>query len=138
MSRFLLDTNIASFLFKKANPTLDYRVSRVPEGELAISVITEAEIRFGLALLPGEAKLHGVARKFLDQIRILSWDSRCAQTYADLAARQRRAGQSLSIPDAMIAAHALAYEIVLVSNDAVFAQVAGLTLEDWTKGPQRA
>ena len=136
--RFLLDTNIASFLIKETNPALDRRVRLISSHELAISVITEAEIRFGLALLPSEAKVHDLARRFLDRVHILPWDSPCAQTYAELAARQRRTGQTLDTPDAMIAAHALAYDLVLVSNDSVFRFVENLRLEDWTKGPQPA
>ncbi len=56
---------------------------------------------------------------------------------AAMAARQQKAGKNLSAMDALIAAHALAHEFVLVSNDAVFRQVKGLKLEDWTKGRQR-
>ena len=136
--RFLLDTNIASFLLKETNPVLDRRVGLISSHELAISVITEAEIRFGLALLPSGARVHGLARAFLDQVQILPWDSPCARTYAELVARQRRTGQTLDTPNAMIAAHALAYDLILVSNDSVFRFVEDLKLEDWTKGPQPA
>jgi tRNA(fMet)-specific endonuclease VapC len=135
MPRFLLDTNIASYLNKNANPALDYRVSLVPEGDLAISVITEAEMLFGLALLPAEANIRKTTHRFLEKVIILPWDSLCAQTFAEAAARQRRAGEALDTADMMIAAHALAYDLTLISNDAVFAQVPGLKLEDWSKGP---
>ena len=138
MIRYLLDTNIASLFVRSGNPALMVRMQRIPPDELAVSTVTEAEMRFGLALLPPEAKLHRGVNEFLGDIAILPWDSLCAQEFASLAARQERIGKPLSMADAMIAAHATAYQLTLVSNDKVFRFVENLKLEDWTKGPQPA
>ena len=138
MARYLLDTNIVSFLVKAKYPSLDHRFRAVPKSRLSISTVVEAEVRFGLALLPHGAKVRPVAEDFLRDIEIESWDSACADQYALLAARQQRLGKPLATMDAMIAAHALAHDFILISNDAVFRQIKGLKLQDWTKGPQRA
>ena len=137
MARYLLDTNIVSFVIKRTFPALVHRVRTLPSGSFVLSAITEAEIRFGLALAPPEAKFRPLSEDFLREVDIEPWDSGCAERYGILAATQQRLGKPLSNFDAMIAAHALAHDFVLVSNDAVFRQIKGLKLEDWTKGPQR-
>ena len=137
MARYLLDTNIVSFLVRAQHPALDHRFRAVPKSSLAISTVVEAEVRFGLALISPGAKVRPLAENFLREIEIESWDTACAERYAVLAAKQQRLGKPLTMSDAMIAAHALAHDIVLISNDTAFRQVKGLKLEDWTKGPQR-
>ncbi|MFC6646622.1 type II toxin-antitoxin system VapC family toxin [Granulicella cerasi] len=137
MAQFLLDTNIASFLIKGSSTALDHRFRQF-ESSSVVSVITEAEMRYGLARLPDEAKLHLLVKQFFQRIDILAWTSSCAVQYASLHAQQQRKGKPLSIFDTMIAAHALANDLVLVTNDAAFANIENLKLEDWTKGPQRA
>jgi tRNA(fMet)-specific endonuclease VapC len=137
MIRYLLDTNIASLFIRNGNAALMFRMQTVSAGELAVSTVTEAELRFGLALLPPEANLHRAVEDFLRGIAILPWNSPCARAYGSLAARQQKIGKPLATADAMIAAHAVAYGLTVVSNDAVFQFVEDLKLQDWTKGPQR-
>ncbi len=137
MVRYLLDTNIVSFLVRQNPPALVHRVRSMASWTLALSAISEAELRLGLAITPRDAKVIPATENFLSRVSIYPWDFTCAAHYAVSAARQRRLGKPLAVADAMIAAHALALGCVLVSNDAVFQQVEGLTLEDWTKGPQR-
>ncbi len=135
MGRFLLDTNIASFLAKGTSPALLHRARSTHRTHLIISSITEAEMRFGLELLPPEAKLRVTVPKFLDSIESLPWDTLCAQKYGQLAAAQHKSGQPLSLADTMIAAHALALGLTLVTNDKAFARIRGLQVEDWTTDP---
>jgi tRNA(fMet)-specific endonuclease VapC len=139
MERFLLDTNIVSFLVKQPNTAVHHRFRRAQKNYLAISAVTEAELRFGLALLAPQAKLHAAIAEFLSGgINIEPWDSPCAAHYAQLAASQQKQGKPLSPLDTMIAAHALAHDFTLVTNDKAFARIRNLRVEDWTKGPQRA
>lgn len=138
MARYLLDTNIVSFQIKASDPVLARRFCLAQENYPAISAITEAEMRFGLALLPAEAELHAPVQDFLQNIEIEVWDPHCAEQYAQLAATLKHQGRPLDAMDTLIAAHALAHDFTLVSNDAAFRRVKGLKLEDWTKGPQRA
>jgi tRNA(fMet)-specific endonuclease VapC len=132
MIRFLLDTNIPSLFLRNGNSAVVTRMQQADPAELAVSTITEAEMRFGAALLPKEARLRATVDRFLSEIVVLPWDSLCAQSYAAMAARQQQIGKTLSVTDAMIAAHALAYQLTLVSNDGVFRFVEDLVVEDWT------
>jgi tRNA(fMet)-specific endonuclease VapC len=134
--RYLLDTNTVSFIFK-SNATVLRRLAGVSMAQLAISAVTEGEIRFGLARRPEATRLRQVADEFLLRVAILPWDSDAAQHYGHLRASLERDGQPLGNLDTMIAAHALAASAVLVTNDHAFSRIKKLKVEDWTKGPQR-
>ena len=131
--RYLLDTNIASYAIKGNVPHVRERLVRMPMPEVGISVITEAELRFGLAKKPGAARLGVAVEEFLLRVEILSWDSDAAKSYASLRSDMERAGEPMGNLDMMIAAHALAAQTVLVTHDRVFHRVKQLKIEDWTK-----
>ncbi len=135
MPRYLLDTNIISFSLKQSHPLLDRHVQLTPSHELTTSSIVEAELRYGAARLPAAARIHALLADFLPRIEILAWDSRCAAAFALLRRKLEITGRSLSLADAMIAAHALAHGLTLVTNDQAFHNVESLPLEDWTKAP---
>jgi len=70
-------------------------------------------------------------------VAILPWDSDAAQQYGELRATLEREGQPMGNLDAMIGAHALALEAVLLTNDRAFGRIRKLKVEDWTKGSRR-
>jgi tRNA(fMet)-specific endonuclease VapC len=131
--RYLLDTNTVSYIIKGNFPPVRDRLVRVPISEIGISVITEAELRFGLAKLPQAAKLGVVVEEFLRRIEILPWDSDAAQHYARQRAAIEESGEPVGNLDLMIASQALAMGAIVVTNDHVFRRVKGLGIEDWTK-----
>jgi len=133
-TRYLLDTNTASCVIKGNSPAVDRRLVKVAMADLAISTITEGELRFGAARLPHATRLHGMIEDFFLRVAILPWDSNAAQQYGLLRALLEREGQPMGNLDAMIGAHALALEAVLVTNDRAFARIKNLKIEDWTKG----
>jgi tRNA(fMet)-specific endonuclease VapC len=129
--RYLLDTNTASYVIKGNLPGVRARLQKTAVSEVAISVITEAELRFGVLRLPGATRLAFVVEEFLRFINIQAWDSACAQSYAQLRASVEQEGQPLGNLDLMIAAHSLALGTTLVSSDRVFRRVKDLKLQDW-------
>ena len=131
--RYLLDTNIASYVIKGNIPRVRDRLVKVPMSEVGISVITEAELRFGVAKKPEAARLSVAVEEFLLRVEILPWDSEAAKSYARLRANMERIGEPMGNLDMMIAAHALAAQAVLVTHDRVFRRVMELRIEDWTK-----
>ena len=137
MSSYLLDTNIISYLVRGDHPALDHHFDRL-QRQCLTSSLCLAELRLGLALLPSSAKIIAPTENFLRTVQVHPWDIRCAEHFGSMAAKQKKAGKSIDTMDTLIAAHALAHDFTLVSNDAAFRQVKGLKLEDWTKGPQRA
>ncbi len=105
------------------------------ERSFCISVITEAELRFGLARRPVHADLRRIVEGFLRTVGIRPWTSVCAGHYAHLRTELEAGGTPLAPMDLLIAAHALAEACTLVTADRAFAQVRGLKTLDWTVAP---
>lgn len=136
--RYLLDTNIASCIIKGNSQAVDRRLAKVPVAQLAISTVTEGELRFGAARLPGATRLHSLIEDFFLRVAILPWDSDAARQYGLLRSTLERDGRPMGNLDTMIAAHALALDAVLVTCDRAFSRIKKLKVEDWTKGPRKA
>jgi tRNA(fMet)-specific endonuclease VapC len=133
MALYLLDTNIASYIIKGTSPAVDRRVVKIAISQLAISAVTEGELRFGTARLPLAARLRAIVEDFFLRVTILPWNSDAAQAYGPLRAMLEREGQPMGNLDVMIAAHALALDAIFVTNDHAFARIKKLKVEDWTK-----
>ena len=131
--RYLLDTNTASYVIKGSFPRVRERLLKVPMAEVGISVVTEAELLFGMARLPEATRLKTVVEEFLLRVEVLPWNSEAARHYARLRATLEKEGEPMGNLDMMIAAQALASDGVLVTHDRVFRRVKGLKVEDWTK-----
>ncbi|HSZ63234.1 MAG TPA: hypothetical protein VK828_15635 [Terriglobales bacterium] len=69
--RYLLDTNVASFVIKGNSTAVDRRLVRVPMAQLAISAVTEGELRFGAARMPHATRLHNMIEDFFLRVAIL-------------------------------------------------------------------
>lgn len=133
MTRYLLDTNIASHVIKGDMPRVLARLAAVPMRDVLVSVITEAELRYGVAKRGHPQGLAMRVREFLIRVEILPWTSDVACVYADLRAACEAAGVTLAPMDMMIAAQAKAAGAILVTRDGAFNRVpAGLNLDDWS------
>lgn len=131
--RYLLDTNTTSYAIKGNIPRVRERLRAVSLDEVAVSVVTEAELRFGVARHPESARLRAAVDTFLSGIESLPWDSDAAHQYATVRATVESRGEPVGNLDLMIAAHALALGVVLVTSDKVFRRIKLLQIEDWTK-----
>jgi len=131
--RYLLDTNTVSYVIKGNLPHVRERLLKVPVREVGISVVTEAELRFGLARLPHATKLAMVVEEFLMRVEAPAWDSAAARQYALLRAALEELGEPMGNLDLMIAAQAIAAGAILVSSDRTFRKVKNLRVEDWTQ-----
>ena len=136
-ARYLLDTNVASCIIKGNSPAVDRRLVKVAMAQLAISAVTEGELRFGAARFPHATRLHNMIEDFLLRVAVLPWDSDAARQYGQLRATLERDGQPMGNLDTMIAAHALALDAVLVTNDHAFARIKKLKVVDWTKSSRQ-
>lgn len=133
MTLHLLDTNIASHIIKGDIVRVRERLAQVPMNEVAVSVVTQAELLYGVAK---RGNPHGLATRvheFLVRVDILPWTADVARVYGDLRARCEAGGVTLAPLDLMIAAHARATQAILVTRDQAFSRVPGdLTVQDWT------
>ncbi len=129
---YLLDTNTVSYYIADNPPQVRENLRRVNFLSTAVSTITDAELRYGVARRPGAMRRRMSVESFLTDVLILPWSSAAARAYGELRAEQERKGRPLSVEDMMIAAHALALGLTLVTHDSAFALVDGLRTEDWT------
>ena len=107
----LLDTNILSELMRPTpEAAVEQWLADQPAASVFISAITEAELRYGLALMPSGKRRSALAVEIEDMLgedfsgRILPFDSPAAVAFAEIAAERRQTGRPISQADAQIAA----------------------------------
>ena len=132
VTRFMLDTNTMSSLMKGQSHVVSRLAAETPE-RICLSVVTEAELLFGVAKRPEARKLRIAVDELLAAIEVLAWNSATARRYATIWAELEGRGKPLGALDLLIAAHAVQHDVVLVTNDRAFSAVSGLRLEDWTQ-----
>jgi tRNA(fMet)-specific endonuclease VapC len=133
-ARYLLDTNTVSYAIKGSPVAVRSKLKALSRQDFALSAFTQAELFYGLARKPDAIRLRIAVEGFLRDSQVLAWDSEAAFAYGQLRAAQERKGRRLSHEDLMIAAHALALGLILVTSDQVFSFVDGMKTEDWTVG----
>lgn len=135
--RFLLDTNTVSFYLRVSSPALVRRMRATSADQVALSVVTEMEILFGLAKNPS-LKLAPQIRAFLAAITVLPLTSQVSSAYARTRAHLEAAGTPIGPLDLLIASHALALDLTLVTtNLGEFERVPGLRCVDWSVSQRR-
>jgi tRNA(fMet)-specific endonuclease VapC len=124
---YMLDTNMVSYITKGHSQAARNRMLNMENDEVVcLSVITEAEIRYGLAKRPEATALRERMEWFLAAIKVLPWGRDEARAYGALRAKLESSGKTLENMDMQIAAHAIAIGAVLVTNDKAFAHVDDL------------
>jgi toxin FitB len=136
----LLDTNVISELWKAApNPHVLAWIDAQAIETLALSAVTVAELRFGLAAMPA-GKRREIYRERLEREvlpafagRILPFDLEASQHYADFMAQARAAGKAIGVADGFIAATAAARGFSVATRDTAPFEAAGLSvLDPWS------
>lgn len=129
--KFLLDTDTCVYALKQNATVLQRLLAQKPE-DIAVSVITEAELRTGAAKSSAAAKTMRLVENFLGPIAILEFTSSDAATYAQVRAKLERAGTPIGPLDTFIAAQAVGRKLLLVSNnEREFRRVPGLHVLNW-------
>ncbi len=134
--RYMLDTNVVSHIMQGRDAELLVRLTQLSVGQAVMSSVTLAELEYGLQRKGQPARLRNALAQVLLRMDVLPWDEAVATCYGKLCATLEAQGINLSDFDMMIAAHAVALEVTLVSRDKAFAQVSTganqrLRLEIW-------
>jgi tRNA(fMet)-specific endonuclease VapC len=130
---YLFDTNACIHLMKLREP-LTGRAREAGPSAIAITAITLAEMWFGAAKSQHPRRTRADQDAFLAPFRVLDFDARAAECYANARAHLAARGQPIGDRDLMIAAIALAKRLTVVtSNISEFSRVPGVTVEDWMK-----
>ena len=128
----MLDTNICIELLRGGAVGVASRMQKHEIDEIAISSISLAELHYRVAKSARPAHHETLVVEFCAPLAILAFDDRAAVTYGRVRATLERAGTPISPLDTLIAAHALALNVTLVTNnEREFGRVEGLPIEDW-------
>lgn len=129
--KFLLDTNTVSYYLRGTSATVKHVQGQKPSA-LAISAITAMELTYGAEKRRSKT-LTAAIQGLLSGIQVLPFDQEAARRAGVVRAALERIGVPLSLADSQIAGHAMALDVTLVSTDAAFKRVRGLTVKDWSK-----
>jgi len=122
--RYLIDANAAVYAMDVGNDRLTARIAECEDGEIALSVISYAEVAYGTYV--GKPPPPEILEAFVAAIPLLAFDEAAAREYARLPFKRARF-------DRLLAAHALSIgAAVITNNEADFADVPGLNVENWT------
>jgi len=130
---WMLDTNTCSYVLRRRPIEVKERFDVVGHEHLSISAVVLAELLFGAERHPTRGnEIRQDIADFRARLRVLPWSEPAAACYARIRAHLQRLGTPIGNMDLLIAAHALAADAILVSNNtAEFARVPGLRIEDW-------
>ena len=129
---YMLDTNICIYAIKHRPETVLQRIrENLPDG-LCVSVITLAELRHGVEKSQYKEKNEAALLKFLSILDVLPFDDYAAIEYGKICSELQKQGMPIGTMDMLIAAHAKAKHMVLVTNNTrEFERVPGLSIDDW-------
>lgn len=130
--RYLLDTNICIHLIQRQPPAVLARFAALRRGDVAMSAITHAELRYGVERCSAATRDQAdrALRALTEEIPVLPFDAAAGETYGHLRAAVR--DRQRDALDRLIASHAVAHQLILVTNNtADFKDYPGLRLENW-------
>ncbi|WP_197339378.1 type II toxin-antitoxin system VapC family toxin [Ralstonia solanacearum] len=133
MPRFMLDTNMCIYLMKRQPTQVAERFAQCFVGDVVMSAITYAELEYGVAVSENRARERRNLAALIEDIPVVPFDAAAAEAYGPIreATRDRKKDHL----DKLIAAHAVALDVVLVTNnERDFASYPGIKLENWLNG----
>lgn len=129
---WILDTNICIALIKRQPPRLIEQIKRRKTGDVAISSITLAELRYRVSKSRQVEQNRAALDQFLLPFELLPFDDAAAECYGHVRAALEREGTPIGPLDTLIAGHALSVNATVVTNNTrEFARVGRLRVENW-------
>lgn len=132
MKRYMLDTDTSSYIIRNRPESVRVRFGKLDSSQLCISVITHAELLYGVKSAASSRTIRPAVEDFVRRLTVLDWDSTAAEHYADIRTKLEAGGTPIGNMDMLIAAHARSVSAVLVTNNEKhFRRVSALTVENW-------
>ena len=134
MLRYMLDTDICSYVMKRSHDALLRRLQKVPVSDVCVSVVTKSELLYGVEVSPRRQQDEAALNAFLNYVEVLDFPDNASSHYAQIRAQlKKRSGKMIGANDLFIAAHARSLGLTLVThNTQEFRRVNRLAIEDWT------
>ena len=131
---YMLDTNVLIFCMRHPNSVCAARVASHLGNDICISVVTYAELEYGICNSSKPEQSRAAVNQILAGIRIESFDMPAAKHYGAILAelRKKHKDKQNQDRDKMIAAHARSnHDILVTDNTKDFIDIEGLTIENW-------
>jgi tRNA(fMet)-specific endonuclease VapC len=130
--KYMLDTNICIYLIRKKPENLIEKLKSLHIGDICISSVTLAELRYGVEKSQHQEKNRFALEEFILPIEVMPFDDDAASYYGCLRALLEKKGTPIGSLDLMIGANALSLNSILVTNNTrEFFRIPNLTVEDW-------
>jgi tRNA(fMet)-specific endonuclease VapC len=134
---YLLDTNTCVYVIRRRPEAVFRRLDEAAPEEVALSVITAFELEIGALRAQGRRYSEAI-RRFLGEFSVLPLDDSAREAYGRLRSALERRGEAIGAYDMLIAAHAMALDATLVTNnEREFKRIKGLRIENWVGSQTR-
>ena len=129
---YMLDTDTCAFVLRRSSEVLLEHIQRVPIERQVISMITLAELLYGVLESNKKKANRAGVDAFVRHVTVKDWSRDAAEHYAEIRADLKKKGQMIGANDLMIAAHARSLDATVVTNNVKnFGRVKGLKVENW-------
>jgi len=131
--KIMLDTNLCIYIIKRRTAAVLNHFMEYQVGDIGMSSITLAELRYGVAKSAQREKNAKALEGFVAPLVLVPFDEEAAFVYGGIRAVLEKAGKPIGSMDMLIAAHAVSLGIPLVTNNTrEFLRIPGLNVVDWT------
>lgn len=128
----MLDTNICIAIIKQKSKDILQKFGAYQVGDICISSVTLAELRYGVAKSEFQEKNQAALDEFILPLEVVSFDETAALYYGTLRATLEKLGTPIGSLDTMIGAHALSLNLTLATNNTKeFNRIPSLKVIDW-------
>ena len=133
MPRYMLDTDTCSYVMRRSHDGLLKRLSKVPVGDVCMSVITKAELLYGVEVSPKRRQDEAAVEALLRYVEVLDFPDEASSHYAKIRADLKTRGTMIGANDLLIAAHARSLSLTLITNNTrEFRRIRHLVIDNWT------
>ena len=129
---YMLDTDTCAFVLRRSSAVLLERIQQVPIEQQIISIVTLAELLYGVLESNKKKANRAGVDAFVRHVTVKDWSRDAAEHYAEIRSDLKKKGQMMGANDLMIAAHAKSLGATVVTNNVKdFGRVKGLKVENW-------
>jgi tRNA(fMet)-specific endonuclease VapC len=130
----MLDTNTCVEIIRRRDEHILRKVQKFPPDDLCVSSVTLSELEYGVAKSADPGRNRLALAEFMTPITVMPYDDAVAPVYGQVRAELERQGTPIGPLDTMIAAHALALGLTIVTgNRREFGRVTGLKAQNWAE-----
>lgn len=132
MIKYMLDTNTCIYIIKRKPQKVIERFKQTEISQIGISSITLSELLYGVSKSSKPEQNQIALSQFAAPLEIMPYDDEAAQRYGDLRVGLEKQGTPIGSLDMLIAAHAIALNSVLITNnEKEFFRIPNLKIDNW-------